>query len=406
MAITIEPFRIAVPDDELEFLRTSIARTRWPDQIAGSGWTYGTDRDYLQQLMSYWADGFDWRRVEAELNARPQFRADIDGTGVHFVHHRGVGPDPLPLVLTHGWPSTFFEFHKVIAPLADPVAHGGDPADAFHVVVPSLPGYGFSDIPSEPGMTPRRSAALWAALMGELGYESFGAHGCDWGAYVTALLGLDFPERLTGIHMGMVNLRAADDPTRARTYQPTAEELERRARRRTWMASEIGYSTIQGSKPQTLGYGLTDSPAGLAAWIVEKFRRWAECNGDVESVFPRDELLTNIAIYWFTRTINSADRLYFESRNAPVALAPGQRVTTPAGFLLERAMEGNIGPPPRASADAIYDIRRWTIAERGGHFPAWETPDLFVDEVRAFFRDLRTGAHREHPPSRRASASR
>lgn len=389
--MAVSPFRIAVPDDELAALRAAIGRTRWPDQIVDAGWEYGTELGYLQELVAYWADGFDWRAQEAALNSVPQFRADLTAPGfadlgVHFVHQPGVGPDPLPLVLTHGWPSTFYEWHKVIGPLADPGGHGGDPADAFHVVVPSMPGYGFSDIPSVRGMTPRVIAALWVSLMAALGYERFAASGCDWGAYVTALLGLDHPDSLVGIHMGMLNFRAAGERA------STPEETEYAARAAAWRRNEIGYSLIQGTKPQSLAYGLMDSPAGLAGWIVEKWRRWSDCGGDVEHLFTRDELLTTIALYWFTGAINSANRLYFESRAQPVRLAEGERVRPPAGFLLERFIDGpngNVGPPPRSRADAVYDVRRWTIAARGAHFPAMENPDLFVADVRAFFRELR-----------------
>ena len=389
MAVT--PFRIAVADADLDELRAAIARTRWPDQIDDARWDYGTELGYLQELVEYWAGGFDWRAQEASLNAVPQFRAQVDAPGfeqfgVHCVHQRGVGPDPLPLVLTHGWPSTHYEYHDVVGPLADPAAHGGDPADAFHVVVPSLPGYGFSDVPRRRGMTPRVIAALWVALMRELGYERFAAAGCDWGAYVTALLGLDHPEALTGIHMGMLNFRAAGP------RDTSTDAAEYTAKAAAWRAEEIGYSMIQGTKPQSLAYGLTDSPAGLAGWIVEKWRRWSDCDGDVERLFTRDELLTTIAIYWFTGTINSANRLYYESRHHPVRLAEGERVLPPAGFLLERRVDGpngNVGPPPRARADAVYDVRRWTVADRGLHFPAMEHPELYVEELRALFRPLR-----------------
>jgi len=389
MAVT--PFRIAVTDEDLAALRSAIARTRWPDQVDDAGWDYGTELGYLQELLAYWADGFDWRAQETVLNAVPQYRAEVtpagyDALGLHFVHQPGTGPDPLPLVLTHGWPSTHFEYQKVIAALADPGAHGGDPADAFHVVVPSLPGYGFSDVPRSRGMTPRVVARCWRALMRELGYDRFAAAGCDWGAYVTAMLGLDHPDALRGIHMGMLNFRAAG------AREQTPEEADYAARAAAWRRDEIGYSTIQGTRPQSLAYGLMDSPAGLAGWIVEKWRRWSDCHGDVESMFTRDELLTTIAIYWFTGTINSANRLYFESRANPVRLAEGERVQPPAGFLFERVIEGpdgNTGPPPRSRADGVYDVRRWTVADHGAHFPAMENPDLYVAELREFFRPLR-----------------
>ena len=400
----IEGWQVAVTDEEIDLLRAALRRTRWPRQVEDAGWREGTDLAYLQELVAYWADEFDWRAVEARLNEEPQFLARVGAGGetsgragepldVHFVHRRGVGPAPLPLVLTHGWPSTYFEFHDVIGPLADPGAHGGDPADAFDVIVPSLPGYGFSSVPSRVGTGPSRIAALWDELVRGLGYQRYGAAGCDWGALVTSLMGLDHPEHLVGIHLGMLTLRA-----RARDEAASAADLEEErafaARSKAWARTEAAYTDIQGTKPQSLAYGLNDSPVGLAAWIVEKFRAWGDTNGDVESVFTRDDLLTNLSIYWFTQTIGSANRLYHEARRNPRRLAEGERVTVPTGFLLERALpEGhvtpNIGLPPRRRAELAYDVRRWTIAPRGAHFPAWETPDLYVDEVRAFFRDLR-----------------
>jgi pimeloyl-ACP methyl ester carboxylesterase len=388
--MTVTPFRIDVPDADLDQLHDAIARTRWPDEVDDAGWDYGTPLGYLRELVTYWADGFRWREREQALNALPQFRATVDAPtfadfGLHFVHQPGAGPAPLPLVLLHGWPSTHYEYFDIVLRLANPGAFGEDPADAFHVVLPSLPGYGFSDIPTRRGMTPRVMSAMFVDLMRQLGYERFAAAGCDWGAYVTALLGLDHADSLVGIHMGMLNFRAPG-------YEPDDEDAVYSARARPWRREESGYSTIQGTKPQSLAYGLTDSPAGLAGWIVEKWRRWSDCNGDVQRLFTRDELLTTIAIYWFTRTINSANRLYYESRHAPVALAPGERVRPPAGFLLERVVDGptpNIGPPPRRRAEAVYDVQRWTVADRGLHFPAMENADLYVEELRAFFRPLR-----------------
>lgn len=390
-----EPFRVSVPDAELAYLRRRLLDTRWPSRVEGAGWGYGIDDEYLRSLVGYWADEFDWRAQEAALNAWPQVRCTVGGHAVHAVHVPGRGPSPLPLVLSHGWPSSIVEWRDVIGPLTDPAAYGGDPADAFTVVAPSLPGYGFSQIPVEPGMSPRRIAAMWAQLMAALGYERFAAHGCDWGSYVTALLGLDHPGRVVGVHMGMVSLSGA-------TRQPATEEDEAyRERVRRWRGQEQGYVAIQSTKPQTLAYGLTDSPAGLAAWIAEKWSAWTDCGGRLDEVIPRDVLLTNIAIYWFTNTINSASRLYKESKDAPVRLAPGQRVEVPCGFLLETspqargeapaatASAARIGAPPRARAEAAFNVRRWTPVTRGGHFPALEIPGVFVDEVRAFFRPLR-----------------
>ena len=370
----MEPFTIAIPQADIDELRERLAHTRFPGEIDGSEWDYGTNLDYLKELVTYWRDQFDWRPVEAHLNRLPQFRHD----GIHFVHMRGNGPSPTPLVLTHGWPSTFYELDKIIEPLADPALFGGDAADAFDVVVPSLPGYGFSDITTDRGWTPQRIADRWAGLMESLGYERFFAHGGDWGAPVTALLGHRHPTRVRGIHMTMLGLVA---PRPASQPRPSARPDERS----TWRQEETGYQAIQGTKPQTLSYGLTDSPSGLAAWIVEKWRAWSDCDGDVERRFSKDELLTTIAIYWFTGTINSSTRLYYEAWHDPARLAEGERVTVPAGF----SMFPDPGPAARERAERTYDLRRWTAMPRGGHFAAMEEPELLVEEIREFFRPLR-----------------
>jgi pimeloyl-ACP methyl ester carboxylesterase len=398
----LDKFEIAIPDAALQELHARIDNTRWPDSLEDVGWAYGTDPTYLRELVEDWRHRYDWRAQEAALNALPQYRTRIDDLDLHFVHQPGNGPAPLALVLSHGWPSSFIEYQKVIGPLADPAAHGGDPADAFDVVVPSLPGYGFSGAPTQPGMTPRRMASMWAELMSRLGYARFGAHGCDWGSYLTALLGLDFAERTVGVHMGMVSLAA----TGRRDLELSDEEEAFLARRRRWAAAESGYIAIQSTKPQTLAYGLTDSPVGLAAWIAEKWRAWADCNGELDSAIERDSVLTNIAIYWFTGTINSASRLYYESTHHPAVLQPDDRVEVPSGFFLERPPSSpagdpspdreleytpRIGAPPRERVEGRFNIQRWFEAPTGGHFPALETPELLVDEIRAFFRPLRAG---------------
>lgn len=395
----IDPFEIAIPDEALRDLHARIDNTRWPDSLEDVGWAYGTDPAYLRDLVDTWRHHYDWRAQEAALNALPQYRTAIDGIDVHFAHRPGNGPDPLPLVLTHGWPSSFIEYTGLIEALCDPGAHGGDPADAFHVVVPSLPGYGFSGQTKRPGMTPRVMAGMWVELMGRLGYDRFGAHGCDWGSYVTSLLGYDHPDRLAGIHMGMVSMGA---PGR-RDREKGPEEEAFLERRRRWAATESGYQQIQGTKPQTLAYGLSDSPVGLAAWIAEKWRAWSDCGGDLDSAIARDTVLTNIAIYWFTGTINSASRLYYESRHNPASIQPGERIEVPCGFFLEQSpsqREGEaggaafldrprVGAPPRERVEPGFNIQRWFLAPNGGHFPALETPAMLVDELRAFFRPLR-----------------
>jgi epoxide hydrolase len=306
-----EPFRIAVSDDVLSDLRARLGRTRFPDQIADSDWGYGSALPYMRELVAYWKDGYDWRAAEARLNALPQFRADAGGLGIHFIHQRGRGPAPFPLLITHGWPGSVAEFVKIVGPLSDPAAHGGDAADAFDVVCPSIPGFGFSDHPRTPGTTPERVAALWVELMHGLGYRRFGAQGGDWGAIITTYLGFRHPASLAGIHLNMV-LAFPPDATNP-TAGLSADELSAVQELQRFRALESGYQAIQGTKPQTLAYGLTDSPAGLAAWIVEKFRAWSDCGGEVERRFSKDELLTNVMLYWVPATASSSIRLYCEA---------------------------------------------------------------------------------------------
>jgi pimeloyl-ACP methyl ester carboxylesterase len=387
----VAPFSVAVPDVELDDLHSRLDQVRLPHVVV-PGWSEGTDVDYLVDLLRTWRHDFDWRDQQLSLNQFEHVKVRIDDVEVHAAIRRGRGASPTPLVMTHGWPSTFAEWRHVADALADPVANGGDPADAFDVVMPSLPGYGFSDPPTSAGMTPRRIAAMWVELMAALGYDRFAAHGCDWGSYVTALLALDHPEHVIGAHMGMVSLGASN-------RSDAADEKEYVARVRRWREEEHGYVGIQSTKPATLAIALNDSPAGLAAWIAEKWRAWSDCGGDPDTAIARDDLLTCISIYWFTHTIGSASRLYRESRLSPVLLGEGERVTVPCGFLLEAPGDDGgsrnfldvprIGGPPRARAARAFDIHRWTVVDRGGHFPALEIPDGFVSEVRSFFRPLR-----------------
>ncbi|HXH21630.1 MAG TPA: epoxide hydrolase [Dehalococcoidia bacterium] len=382
MAVT--PFRIEVPDAVLDDLRERLQRTRWPDQIPGSAWDYGTDRDYLRELVSYWIDGFDWRAQEAKLNQLPQYLAEVDGVRIHFVHARGNGPRPMPLLLTHGWPGSFYEMHKVIGPLSDPAAHGANPDDAFDVVVPSLPGYGFSGPTTERGFGPARMAQLLLRLMtGELGYARFAAQGGDWGSIITTTMARLFPESLAGIHLNMLSGRLAP-------ADPESEEEKLLAERAARFAQEeTGYQRIQGTKPQTLAYALNDSPAGLAAWIVEKWRAWSDCGGDVERRFTKDEILTNITIYWVTGTINSSMRLYYEAAHAASGAGPAVptgRVEVPTAVA---DFPAEIYRASRRQAEAAFNLQRWTPMPRGGHFAAMEEPGLLVEDIREFFRPLR-----------------
>ena len=381
----MQPFTVEVPNAVLEDLRERLARTRWPDEIAGSGWDYGSNLDYMKELTGYWRTGFDWQVQERAINAFPQFRTTVDGMGIHFVHQRGRGPDPFPLVITHGWPGSFVELLKIVPLLTDPASHGGDPADAFDVVAPSMPGYGFSDLPARRGMSPRRIAGLWAGLMTEgLGYPRFGAQGGDWGAAVTTALGYDHSEKVAGIHLNMVGgpprTPGPGEPTLSTAEHEFLKERER------WWQEEQGYIHMQRTKPQTLAYGLNDSPAGLAAWIVEKFRTWSDCDGDVERSFTRDDILTNITIYWATQTINAANRLYYEAGRDPLSLERGQRLEVPTAVAM---FPKEISRPPREWVERTMNVRRWTDMPRGGHFAAMEEPDLLAEDIRAFFRTVR-----------------
>ena len=386
----IQPFRIAIPEDMIADLKQRLASTRWPGEISGSGWDYGSNLAYMKELTDYWRAGYDWRAQEEALNRFAHFKARMDedagGMGIHFIHERGRGPDPLPLVITHGWPSSIYEMTKIIPLLTDPAGHGGDPVDSFDVVAPSLPGYGFSDPTSHRGINTMRTADLWTKIMTEgLGYQRFCAHGGDWGAAVTTCLGYGYPEQVMGIHLTMAfATRTPRGPEDAELSMPEWEAIHNRAR---WQQEEAGYSHIQSTKPQTLSYGLNDSPTGLAAWIVEKFRTWSDCNGDVESAYTKDDLLTNVTIYWVTQTINSSTRLYYENRRNPLSLGQGERVRVPTALA---AFPREIIRTPREWVEQSYNLQRWTEMPRGGHFAALEEPELLVEDIRAFFRQFRS----------------
>jgi microsomal epoxide hydrolase len=380
--MTSTPFQIAVPESTLEDLKRRLAHTRWPDSVAGAQWDYGTNLDYLRELVEYWRTKFDWRAQERELNRFAQFRTEIDGFGLHFIHERGKGPAPLPILLSHGWPDSFTRMLKLIPRLTDPAAYGGTPADAFDVIVPSVPGFGFSDRPAERGFTVTRIAGLFAKLMrDELGYRRHAAHGGDWGSVITRILAEQAPEQLAGIHLTDVPYwRLFETPVQD---QSPAEQQFLQSRR-VWARTEGGYAAIQATKPQTLAVGLNDSPAGLASWIVEKYRSWSDCGGNVERRFTKDELLTNITIYWATDTIHSACRTYYESqRDLPQA---PQRVSVSTGVAM---FPKDLVVAPREAGERHFNIQRWTELPRGGHFAAHEEPDLLAHELREFFRPLR-----------------
>ena len=378
---SVRPFEIDVSDEIVADLRERLADARWPDDPPVDGWGYGTDPAYLRTLCEYWREAFDWEAFERRFNRFDQFTTRIDGQRVHFYHVRSFNPDAVPLLLSHGWPGSVAEFLDVLGPLSDPAAHGGDDGDAFHVVAPSLPGYGFSGPTDEPGYDVRRIAAAFDDLMDRLGYDRYVAQGGDWGALVTAILGATRPDRVAAIHTNLLFVAPSrfEDPTGMLDEEGMADYRATKAARE----GETGYQAIQSTKPQTLAYGLTDSPVGLAAWLVEKFRTWSDCDGDVESSFGRDRLLDNLSVYWLTGTINSSMRLYYETEFAE---AVPERVDVPTGHARYPV---EVSRTPRAWADAVYDVDRWVDMPEGGHFAAMEVPDLFVDDLRTFFADHR-----------------
>ena len=380
----IEPFTIDVPDSVLADLRERLARARMPDEPEDIGWQLGMNQAYLRQLVDYWRDEFDWRAQERRLNRLEQFKTTIDGLDIHFVHRRSAEPDAFPLILTHGWPGTFAEFDKVIEPLTDPVAHGGRAEDAFHVVVPSIPGYGFSDRPRQLGYGRDRTGAIFAELMARLGYERYGAQGGDLGAGVSRWLAANDAEHVAGLHLNLCTA-GPPDPDNPTAGVPPAEVALMEERAAFWTDEERGYSHMHGTKPQTLGYSLNDSPVGLAAWIVEKYRSWCDCDGNPETRFSKDELLTTLTIYWATETATSAARYYYEGRHGDNSPDPA-RIEVPTACA---AFPGEFRFTPRRWLEARYNLVRFTMMPSGGHFAASEAPELLVDDLRAFFRDLR-----------------
>lgn len=376
------PYAIHVPDAVLDDLRDRLGRTRWPEPLDGAGWDYGADVAYVRELCEHWRTAYDWRAHERRLNELPGFLCEVDGVDLHFWHVRSPVEGAMPLLLVHGWPGSMLEFERLVGPLTDPAAHGGDPADAFDVVVPALPGYGFGGRPRDRGWGISRIARAFDTLMtDELGYERYAAQGGDWGAIVSAKLGAAHADHVLGIH---VNMLVAPPPRDASGDDDEAREA--RERDRFWRTREAAYSRVQRTKPDSLTVAQTDSPAGLAAWIVEKFRTWSDCDGDVESAVDRDTLLTNLMFYWAPPSAASAARLYYEAAVDADGIARRGRVEVPVGYA---AFPHEIFRPPRAWAEEHYAIRRWTPMPRGGHFAALEQPELLLDDVRAFFRDLR-----------------
>ncbi len=378
----ITPFKIDVKEDVIQDLHERLDKTRWPDQV-GENWQYGSDLGYMKSLCHYWRHEYDWRLQEKNLNRFDQFTTTIDERRFHFIHQRSKHKDALPLLITHGWPGSFTEFQKIIDPLTDPENHGGKASDAFHVICPSIPGYGFSEAPSTPGFDQKSAAECNIQLMQQLGYDKYGVQGGDWGSAISSWSAILAPEQICGLHLTLI---FAGYPSSKRDPMEgvTDQEQTRLAERKDAMKEGTGYQQIQGTKPQTLGYGLHDSPSGLAAWITEKFHSWTDCDGSIENSISKDELLTNIMIYWVTGTITSSTRLYYESRHTDNKMEG--KIETPTGCAI---FPGELYIPPRAWAEEMYNIQHWSTMEKGGHFAAMEQPELLVEDLREFFGKLR-----------------
>lgn len=382
MSTAIEAFEIRIDDAILDDLRRRLAGTRLPDQIEGTGWEYGIPVDYLRELVDYWRDDYDWRAEESRLNAFPHFTTRLDDQSIHFIHARSTHPDAFPLLITHGWPGSLVEFLDVIPRLTQPEAHGGDPADAFHVIAPSLPGYGFSEPTRSPGWDVPRIARAWIELMDRLGYGRYGAQGGDWGAQVATRIGAFDPGHCVGIHLNMpIGVRPEE------AVELSDEDKADLAAMARFQSEESGYAMQQGTKPQTLGVALNDSPAGLLAWFVEKFRGWSDCDGHPEKVFSRDQLITNAMLYWLTQTAASSMRLYWESRHGGMWSEKPAFVTVPTGVA---RYPKEVVRFPRSWVERQYNVTHWVDMPRGGHFAAMEQPELFVEDVRSFFRTVRS----------------
>ena len=379
MSTEIRPFKIEIPDAEIEDLRRRLASTRWPEKELVDDWSQGIPLSYVQEVCAYWGEKYDWRSREALLNQWPQFMTEIDGIDIHFIHVRSKHENAMPLVITHGWPGSVVEFQKVIGPLTDPTAHGGDASDAFHVVCPSLPGYGFSGKPTKTGTSVGKIGAMWGQLMARLGYDKYAAQGGDWGAMVTSAIGIQDTEHCLGIHLNMT-IVAPDPETMS---DMTEQEKSALAGIAHYTEQGSGYSKQQSTRPQTLGYGLTDSPSGQAAWVLEKFHAWTDCNGHPENVLGRDELLDNVMLYWLSGNAASSGRLYWESFNS-VAM---DDITIPVGCSI---FPKEIFRCSRRWAEKRFkNIIHWNDMKEGGHFAAFEQPEAYVDEVRTCFRSLR-----------------
>lgn len=382
----IHPFQVAISDADLADVQDRLRRTRWPQEIGNNAeWQAGTSLAYMRELTDYWQNAYDWRSQETAMNAFPQFRTTIDDVPIHFIHIKGKGPKPMPLVINHGWPWTFWDMRKIIGPLSDPAAYGGDPADAFDVVAPSLPGFAFSSPLKTEGMFFNPAADLWVKLMARLGYARFATQGGDIGAYVSARLGHKYAEKIIGVHLHLAGPTMPPYPT-AEDYAP--EEQKWGAKFANFMAQGSGYMQIQRTCPQTISYAMHDLPVGLAAWLTEKRRAWSDCGGDIEAVFSKDDLITNAMLYWLTDTYSSSARHYYEAK--PERLAPSHDrqppVEAPTALL---QFKNDVWLQPRKWAERYYNLKRWNVVEHGGHFAPMEVPAVLVEDIRAFFKTLR-----------------
>ena len=380
----LTPFSLSVPDEVLADLRLRLENTRWPDEIPGNNWSYGTDLGYLKDLCAYWANDYDWRTHEGVINQFKQYKAKVAGIDLHFIYEEGKGENPLPLLLSHGWPGSVYEFHKILPMLTDPVSYGGTAEDSFTVIAPSLPGYTFSYQPGQARFSVEQITDAFAELMTKtLGFDTFVAQGGDWGGFVTSRMGFAYPELLRAIHLNFLAVRR--DPRMVEN--PTPEEAVFLTQLNKFLKDETGYQWIQGTKPQTLSYGLTDSPVGLAAWLVEKFYTWTDHRGDLDGYFGRDTMLTDIMLYWITGAVGSSFWPYYARMHSPWPIPAGQTVDVPTGYI---EFPKEILTPPRSVAEKFYsNIQSWTSCDRGGHFAALEQPELLVQDMRQFFRPFR-----------------
>jgi microsomal epoxide hydrolase len=376
----IRPFRLAVDDTAIADLKRRLAQVRWPDEAPEPPWRYGTSVGFMHELVDYWASAYDWRKTEAALNAWPQFKTTIDGIDVHFIKVEGRGPNPKPLLLSHGWPGSVLEFMKLMPLLTDPAAHGGDAADAFTVVAPSLPGYTLSFRPNQARRAIPEIGAMFHELMTRLGYARYGAQGGDWGSFVTAWLGANRAQHLLGIHLNMMPIRR----DAAMFANPSEEERRFLGELEIFLKEETGYQWIQGTRPQTLAFALADSPVGLAAWFAEKYRAWTDCDGDPRNALTMDEMLGNTSLYWFTNCIGASFWPYFARMHGPWPI--DGKIGVPTGYC---EFPREILRPPRAAAERVFtNIRRWSVMPRGGHFAALEQPEALAREIREFFQRL------------------